>query len=178
MTFDADTAGNHRLQDIMFPNNQALFWSEVVHWATILRDMNADFGIIIHPKWDEFQAGYHNYVFPPPVMCVPITSPNFERTGMILEALCYESTDTVIKAYYEVLLKTKISRDNESEKMLDIMFQNRWYNLANTFYSSEIYTPLNTASKKKDADIVSWIEKNESKILTAIGKVNEAFLDN
>ena len=178
MTFDADTAGNHRLQDIMFPNNQALFWSEVVHWATILRDMNADFGIIIHPKFDETQTGYHNYVYPPPVMGVPATAPDIERTGMILEALCYESTDTVIKAYYEVLLKTKISRDDESEKTLDIMFQNRWYNLSNIFYGNEIYNPLNALSKKKDADIVSWIEKNEGKILKAIEKNNNAFSEN
>jgi len=175
MTFDADTAGNHRLQDIMFPNNQALFWSEVVHWATILRDMNADFGIIIHPKLDESQTGYHNYVYPPPVMCVPVTSPDITRTGMILETLCYESTETVIKAYYDVLLKTKISRDNESEKMLDIMFQNRWYNVADIFYSGEIYNPFNALSKKKDADIVSWIDKNENKILAAINKNSEAF---
>ena len=175
MTFDADTAGNHRLQDIMFPNDQALFWSEVVHWATILRNMDADFGIIIHPKWDESQKGYHNYVYPPTVMCVPPTTVDFERTGMVLEALCYESTDTVIKAYYDVLLKTKISRDNESEKMLDIMFQNRWYNVANVFYSAEIYNPFNALSKKSTADIVSWIEKNENKILTAIDKTNGAF---
>ena len=177
MTFDADTAGNHRLQDIMFPNNQALFWSEVVHWATILRDMDADFGIIIHPKFDESQTSYHNYVYPPPVMGVPGTAPDIERTGMILEALCYESTDTVIKAYYNVLLKTKISRDDESEKMLDIMFQNRWYNVANIFYSGEIYNPFNTASKKKDADIVSWIDKNEGKIFAAIDKTNLAFTE-
>ena len=175
MTFDADTAGNHRLQDIMFPNNQALFWSEVVHWATILRNMDADFGIIIHPKFDESQTDYHNYVYPPPVMGVPATVTDIGRTGMILEALCYESTDTVIKAYYDVLLKTKISRDVESEKMLDIMFQNRWYNLSNIFYGNEIYNPLNALSKKKGADIVSWIEKNESKILGAIEKNNLAF---
>jgi len=175
MTFDADTAGNHRLQDIMFPNNQALFWSEVVHWATILRNMHADFGIIIHPKWDENQTDYHNYVYPPPVMGVPATALDIERTGMIIEALCYESTDTVIKAYYDVLLKTKISRDDESEKMLDIMFQNRWYNLSNIFYGSEIYNPLNTLSKKSDADIASWFDKNESKILAAIEKNNQAF---
>jgi hypothetical protein len=175
MTFDADTAGDHRLQDIMFPNNQALFWSEVVHWATILRDMDADFGIIIHPKWDENQTGYHNYVFPPPVMGVPVTAPDIDRTGMILEALCYESTETVIKAYYDVLLKTKISRDNESEKMLDIMFRNRWYNLSNIFYSSELYSPLNTLSKNSSADRVSWIERQENRIMNAIDKNNEAF---
>jgi len=177
MVFDADTAGNHRLQDIMFPNNQALFWSEVVHWATILRNMDADFGIIIHPKWDETQSEYRNYVYPPPVMCIPSTSSNIERTGMVIEALCYESTDTVIKAYYDVLLKTKISRDDESEKMLDIMFNNRSYSLANIFYGGEIYSPLTALSKKKDADISSWIEKNEGKIHAAIDKSNLAFTE-
>jgi hypothetical protein len=177
MTFDADTAGDHRLQDIMFPNNQALFWSEVVHWATILRDMDADFGIVIHPKLDENQTDYHNHVYPPPVMGVPITAPDINRTGMILEALCYYSTDTVIKSYYDVLLKTKIARDDESEAMLDIMFNNRLYSLASIFYNSVIGDPLNTASKRSDANIVSWIERQESRILTAIERNNEAFLE-
>ena len=177
MMFDADTAGNHRLQDVMFPNNQALFWSEVVHWATILRDMDADFGIIIHPKWDENQTSYHNHVFPPPVMAVPVTAPDIERTGMILEALCYESTDTVIQAYYDVLLKTKIARDDDSEAMLDIMFNNRLYSIASIFYSNEIYNPLNTASKRGDASIVSWIERQEGRILTAIERNNDAFTE-
>jgi hypothetical protein len=177
MMFDADTAGNHRLQDIMFPNNQALFWSEVVHWATILRDMDADFGIIIHPKWNETQENYHNHVYPPPVMCVPITAPNIERTGIILEALCYESTETVIQAYYEVLLKTKVARDNESEAMLDIMFQNRSYSLATIYYSNEIANPFHTLSKNSNADIMSWIERNEGRILAAIERNNQAFVE-
>ena len=94
-------------------------------------------------------------------------------TGMILEALCYESTDTVIKAYYDVLLKTKISRDNESEKMLDIMFQNRSYNIADTYYWGEIHGPMITLSKKADADIAGWIEKNRGKIDKAIEKTND-----
>lgn len=176
MLFDADDAGDHRLQDVMFPGNQALFWSEVVHWATILRNMDADFGIIIHPKYDDTQTGYQNYVGSPPVMCVPTTASDIDRTGMVLEALCYESTDTVIKAYYDVLLKTKISRDDESEKMLDIMFKNRFYSIADTYYKSEIHDPMNSKalSKQSNADIVAWIEKNRGKIDSAIAKTNDA----
>jgi hypothetical protein len=176
MLFDADDAGDHRLQDVMFPGNQALFWSEVVHWATILRNMDADFGIIIHPKWDEAQTDYQNYVGSPPVMCIPTTSSDLDRTGMVFEALCYESTDTVIKAYYDVLLKTKISRDDESEGMLDIMFQNRFYNIADTYYRSEVHDPMNSKalSKQAGADIVAWIEKNRGKIESAIEKTNDA----
>lgn len=177
MLFDADTAGDHRLQDVMFPGNQALFWSEVVHWATILRDMNADFGIIVHPKFDENQTSYYNFTGQSPVMCIPSTAQDLERTGMIYEALCYESKDTVITAYYDVLLKTKISRDNESEEMLNIMFQNRSYNLADAFYSAEAHTPWWNLCKKKDADISSWIAKNEAKINAAIQKANTALAE-
>lgn len=177
MLFDADTAGNHRLQDAMFPGNQALFWSEVVHWATILRDMNADFGIIVHPKYDENQSDYYNFTGQSPVMCIPATATDLDRSGMIYEALCYESKDTVITAYYDVLLKTKISRDNESENMLNIMFQNRSYNLADAFYSSEAHTPWWNLCKKGDADISSWIAKNEAKINAAIVKVNTALTE-
>jgi hypothetical protein len=173
---DADDAGDHRLQDVMFPGDQALFWSEVVHWATILRNMDSDFGIIIHPKYDESQTGYQNYVGAPPVLGVPVSASDIERTGMVLEALCYESTDTVIKAYYDVLLKTKISRDDESEGMLDIMFKNRFYSIADTYYKGEIHDPMNgrSLSKQGGADIVAWIEKNRGKIEVAFEKTNDA----
>lgn len=174
--FDADDAGNHRLQDVMFPGNQALFWSECVHWATILRNMDSDFGIIVHPKFDESQNGYHNFAGAPVAMCVPATVTDSERTGMILETLCYESTDTVIKAYYDVLLKTKISRDDESEKMLDIIFQNRIYSISDVYYWGEIHGPMNskTLSKQANADIAGWIDKNKDKIVKAIEKTNDA----
>ena len=51
---------NHRVQEIMFPNNQALFWNENIAWAKALRDMETDFGIIPAPKLDEEQDRYYN----------------------------------------------------------------------------------------------------------------------
>jgi len=176
LMFDADDAGNHRLQDVMFPGDQALFWSECVHWATILRNMESDFGLILHPKFTEAQESYHNFAGAPVAMCVPATTLDADRTGMILEAMCYESTDTVIKAYYDVLLKTKISRDDESEKMLDLMFQNRIYSIADIYYWGEIHGPMNSKSlsKQANADIAGWIDQNRGKVEAAIEKTNEA----
>ena len=55
------------------------------------------------------------------------------------------------------------------------MFQNRSYSLASIYYSNEIYGPFQTLSKKSNADIVSWIEKNETRVLAAIEKNNNAF---
>ncbi|MCL2096310.1 MAG: extracellular solute-binding protein [Oscillospiraceae bacterium] len=172
--FDADVGGrDHRLQDVMFPGNQALFWSELVHWSTILRDMEADFGIIVHPKFDESQDYAPNLVNGPPIMGVPATSQDLDRTSMILEALCYESTDTVIKAYYDVLLKTKIARDNESEAMLDIMFNNRFYNIAAVYYNDRVSSGLNGLSARPGGDLVSWLDRNKERIEVEISRINE-----
>jgi len=137
--------------------------------------MDADFGIIIHPKYDENQEGYWNFTGQPPIMGVPVTTSDPERLGMVLEALCYYSTDTVIKAYYDVLLKTKIARDDESEAMLDIMFNNRFYIIADVFYGTEIHSQMNGSalSKQANADIAGWIERNRGRIDTAIERVNE-----
>jgi len=159
----------------MFINNQTLFFSSNIHSAVSLRSMETDFGIIPLPKYDENQSGYHTYVYPPPVMIVPVTTVDLNRTGMILEALCYESTDTVLKAYYDDLLKTKISRDDESEGMLDIIFQNRIYSVTDIFYMPETYYQFYTLSQQKNPNIVSWLEQNEGIITAAIEKNNQSF---
>ena len=38
-----------------------------------------------------------------------------------------KSHETLLKAYYDLTLKRKNSRDNESSDMLDIIFSNRMY---------------------------------------------------
>ena len=48
---------NHRVQEIMFPNNQALFWNENIAWAKALRDMEMDFGIIRLRSWTRNRTG-------------------------------------------------------------------------------------------------------------------------
>jgi len=162
----------------MFVNDQSLFFSSNMHSAVSFRGMETDFGIIPLPKYDENQNGYHTYVFPPPVMLVPTTSFDLNRTGMILEALCYESTDTVVKAYYDDLLKTKISRDDDSEAMLDIIFRNRIYSVTDIYYMPETFEQFYELCRNKDANIVSWLEKNENRIAAAVEKNNQAFSDN
>lgn len=67
--------------------------------------------------------------------------------------------------------------EDESKALLDIMFNNRLYSVASIFYNNEIYNSLNTASKKGAANIVSWIEKQETKINKVIEKNNSMFVD-
>ncbi len=177
--FDADVMGNkdHRNQDVMFPGNQALFWSELVHWSKLLRSMDSEFGILPAPKLDESQDNYYqNVYFDALCMVVPVTGyDHLERTGVILEALNAESYITTIPAYYDIMLKTKISRDDESGEMLDIMFNNRVYDLGKIYWDADTFGQANTAFKAKNPSLVSLLEKRESIMIKNIEKAMEAF---
>ena len=62
-------------------------------------------------------------------LCVPMTTSDPERTGIVLEAMAAESMYTVTPAYYDVALKGKYARDEESLDMLDIILESRCYDL-------------------------------------------------
>ena len=79
---------NHRVQEIMFPNNQALFWNENIAWAKALRDMETDFGIIPAPNLDEEQDRYYNVSAGSYFgMNIPVSAADPEYVSIVLEGL-------------------------------------------------------------------------------------------
>ena len=127
-----------------FMNDLALFCAEVLGWSRKFREMTADFGILPHPKYDENQPTYLNVTANTvPIVAIPITNPDPERTGVFIDALTALSATTVTPAYYTISLEGKFTRDDDSIEMLDIIRSNRIYDLAviynwNNFYSSII----------------------------------------
>jgi len=87
-----------------------------------MREMNTDFGIIPYPKWDENQKEYFTTSHGGfNVFGIPEDAKNPAMSGAVLEALCAESSKTVVPAFYETVLKSKFARDEESAEMLDII---------------------------------------------------------
>ena len=113
----------------LFTSGRALFHDAGLGSAQGFRAMNDDFGIIPIPKFtseDNFATvvnGAANLVL------MPITVEDENRTGNIMEALCRMGSKEVIPAFYEVSLKTKFSRDAESEQMLDLIKESIMYDL-------------------------------------------------
>lgn len=106
----------------MFAGGQALFYAIFFDTITDLRDMETDFGILPYPKLNEAQTDYastsrDNF----DVFALPLDVKDPECSGIITEAMCAESYRTVIPAYYDVVLKTKSSRDEESAEMIDMI---------------------------------------------------------
>ncbi|MCR5263863.1 MAG: hypothetical protein K6D94_08325, partial [Clostridiales bacterium] len=110
----------------LFRRGGAIFANGLFEYAIYYyREVN-DFGIIPYPKWDEQQEKYQMMVDGGHAAeAVPMTCQDPERTGTILEALNAETYKTVVPAYYEIALKVKYARDNESIQMLDMIMANR-----------------------------------------------------
>ena len=140
-----------------------------------LRSIETDFGIIPYPKYTADQTNYYTRVEGGNPAVVPVTSLDTQMIGTILEALNSEGAKTVIPAYYDVTLKTKHARDEESSQMLDLIFDGRIYDLGDTYWCSVLRDGifLNMYSKN-DRALASQLEKVEPKINSEIDKVVKA----
>ncbi|MCL2096308.1 MAG: hypothetical protein FWH10_05310 [Oscillospiraceae bacterium] len=171
-------SGPENLYRYIFEENRCMFLPELLGNAQSLRNMDTDFGIIPYPKWDENQDNYlTTSVAYFSLFCVPITVQNLEMTGVITEALCVESYKKVIPAFYEIALKTKHARDDESSEMIDIIRNGLTFDFGKIYvtelaYSMNILRDLITA---KNTNFVSTFERGERQYDRALEKVLETF---
>ena len=162
----------------VFSEGRSLFIWMRMRGVENFRGMDAAFGIVPIPKFEEAQDSYHSVVNPYTgvMMCVPKTCQNPERTSIILEALAAESRYTLQPAYYDVVLQRKFARDEESRAMLDIIFNSRVYDIGAGYSFGSIFIDLCQQVIQKDSrDIISFYDKRSAKCDTAIAKVVNIF---
>ncbi|MHB1153000.1 MAG: hypothetical protein ACYCWE_18215 [Eubacteriales bacterium] len=160
----------------MFRENKGLFLCTIFYYIDILRDMETEFGIIPFPKFDEKQERYRNRISFYDTFVVPITATNLDRTSIIIEALTCESMNTVIPAYYDIALKTKYTRDDESQEMLDLIMVNRVLDLGDTVYVGLIRDSwLANMFVNNQRDIVSAASKNIKTIDSTLKKMIDLY---
>lgn len=136
-----------------FKANKALFF--FCHCGTInlIRDMDANFGILPIPKLSEEQEEYGNTIQYTNATCyvIPYNTANGDFSAFMLEAMAFYSsrsysTETSLKvAYYETTLQRKAARDDESWDMLDLVFQNRVFDFSCAMNTQSINSMIVTA---------------------------------
>jgi hypothetical protein len=160
----------------MFAANQSLFLDATLFYIAALRDMEADFGILPYPKYDEAQDKYYSRVSYYWCCVIPVTNEDTEFTGAILEALNCESANSVVPAYYEIALKGKYSRDTESEQMLQLISDNRIVDIGDTTMCDKIrdnFMASLFASNKRDlASKLASVDKQLQKYIEKIPQKN------
>ena len=107
-------------------------------------------------------------------MVIPKTVSDTEKISIIIEALAAESYRSVMPAFYEVSLKTKYSRDEESEAMLDyirdgIIFD---YGYFNSSVAGDLAYIGSNLYASKNPNFLSYYEKLAPKAEENIKKLN------
>ncbi|MCL2096218.1 MAG: extracellular solute-binding protein [Oscillospiraceae bacterium] len=161
----------------MFMDNRALFMWVRLRIVENLRSMDTDFGILPLPKLDENQDDYYTDVISHTglVLVVPANASNPSRTGHILEAIAAESKYTTMPAYYDVTLKTKMARDDDSAEMLDIIFNNRVWDPGEYANYGGFSGDLIQLSMRDDPNIASLFERLQPRMERDIERAIERF---
>jgi hypothetical protein len=153
-----------------FAANQALFMSHRLAFSTreTMRNMEK-YGIIPCPKYDEQQEDYITALVND-VAAIPGVVADDQMSAVLLEAMQYYTYDIVRPQYYEIALKRKGTRDDESEKMLDMIFEHTFIDFSymyNNLIGSELYYGIT------QKNYASWAESNYKKFQTNIDKIIE-----
>ena len=139
-----------------------------------LRDMEYEFGVIPMPKLDEEQEHYGEYISNGwcTAYGIPMTNQDPERTGIILDAICGFSHETLREALYDVLFGAKYVRDAESVEMLDIIFVSKMYDWAVDFsWGGSFQTLYNGIYDNGQNNFVSQTQKVMKLINKALEKL-------
>ncbi len=110
----------------MMSRNAVFAPAELGHYYVCARDFEGTFGVLPLPKYDSAQEDYVT-ICDAGCNClsVPITCRDPELTGALIEAMSAYSTNTVVPAYVDVSLQTKVARDEESGEMMQIVMDGR-----------------------------------------------------
>ncbi len=127
----------------MFVQNKAIFHNTQIGGLENdqVRDM-VDFGVLPTPKLTEDQDTYYTHTdccFSCLLLPSVITEEEALRSVYIANALNAFSHEIVRPVYYETVLKTRLTRDRESPRMLDLALAGRRYGFE---YFGETHFPI------------------------------------
>jgi len=157
-----------------FPAGRAMISDGNLGNAKSFRNMEDSFGILPLPKYeydDDYATIVNGHAH---VVVMPITVEDIEKTGAITEALCAIGSRDVLPAFYDVSLKTKYSRDTESEAMIDIIKDSIVYDIG--YCSGGTFQYIGQQlGKSVTHDFASMYASQESSALMALANFNEAY---
>lgn len=162
----------------IFYEGRALFRPSVFSATTKLRSLSEiDFGVLPMPLMDENQDKYNSYCTTGATagIAIPICAKDPEFSAYMIEACSAWAKNYITTAYYEVNLRYRDLRDNESEEMLDIIFDNIVYDIGQCYNFGGFTTMFYELTQNRSADIVSNIESRKTQAQEKIDELVEMY---
>ena len=162
-----------------FKNDRLLFLAQGIGVSANLRDMESDFGIVPYPLRDESQEDYISYNFGTFYLAIPKSASNPEMSAVILEAMNAETYHTVKDAYFEINMKEKFSRDEDTQEMLDMIIDNLRFDFTfvNEAATDHIVMYFFDQISNKKENVASIYEKRQKNFQKKLEKLFETYSD-
>ena len=166
----------------MFRESRCLYYMQTLTAVSTFRDDDLDFGIIPYPKLNEEQETYNSLVsvYHAHFVMVPTFMEDEDRTGAIVEALAYYGKQLLTPAYFEKTLVGREMRDEDSEEMLYVIFDNRVYDVGLIYNVGNLKNILtNCLSGRKNNISSQWntykkpAERNAKTINEELAKISQ-----
>jgi hypothetical protein len=156
-----------------FGENHALFMGEVMQCVTRLRGFDVDFGILPWPMYDINQGAYYSMMhFTASVVSIPrsVSDDQLVMVNSMIEAMAYYSVETLTEQYYEINLKTKGAKDEQSGPMIDEILSSRACDLSYYYqWGSNAFGQLaNAALPGSNVAVSSMHKRQKSSVDKAI----------
>ena len=130
-----DLNGSQSWDTDIFKAGSCIFQPSTMLGTMELRDMEDDFAILPIPKWDEAQEEYYTAcnTWLPSGIAVPENCSIVDDLGLVLETMAYFSQEMMTPVVYEITLQGKVSRDENSAKILDIIYSSAAFDFVTAF---------------------------------------------
>lgn len=171
--YDSNTARSTNNQGVkLFTAGSALFYATALYLGQSLRAANTDFdyGVLVPPKFDK-DSEYITGTYGASLFGIPNSVKNPHMSAVILDAINYYSNDTVVEAFYEIVLKYQVADSEEDanmiEKARDVLYMDFAY-----IYTLTLFSGIKSAIVKQSpfASVIAAnarVSANELKKLVA-----------
>ncbi len=172
--------------EITMDSNRCLFTLFALNQLYTIRNIEVDFGILPYPKLDEEQEDYISNDWTG-LLSVPmsLSEDSYEMVGDVIELLAYYSAEEVIPTYIDDTLGTKLSRDDESKEMINLVFDSCTFNAGmnyfgfsrsadNTGINRLFYTVSSMLIAQGENTFASWLATNVPAAEVALEEFNTA----
>ncbi|MHB1152558.1 MAG: type 2 periplasmic-binding domain-containing protein [Eubacteriales bacterium] len=172
LQLDKNIFVDHNTNMEVFSSGTTMFQLVGMRVLPVYRQSETNFGILPLPKYDPEQEKYYTTYssFNLTAYSVPVTTTSTERTGILLNALAAVSKYTLTPAYYDISLKGKYIRDDESAAMIDLILNNRLYDIGLIFNWGGTLTLFINMTDAGTYDFSSRYAKIEEKAIAEIEK--------
>ena len=167
--------------DNVFKSGRALFFATDLNKCVALKDMEDNYGMLPHPKYDEKQEEYLSFVNGAASMVIvpkSLTDDKLQVTGYMLEALASSSYYMVTDTLYEKIAKSKTARDPESAEMVDVIIRHKVFDFGYGHFHSKglaCASVFQTALNAKQDSIVRTITSDQKSTIKELKKIYTAY---